>query len=160
MQEILAIMSLIFLLGAAKKTEPRWIQLTLTGGAPKGAVDWLKPNTKIEPSMIRVGSAQDFENDGFKIPDFLSEKMEQTVIIVIEGNDPQRRPLLIHQMTAIVPTLIWMKSITFSEDFSHKTIETIHTDEPWELNYRRGSKKFDPYTMSAQDLSDGPGGAV
>ena len=160
MQEILAIMSLIFLLGAAKKTEPRWIQLTLTGGAPKGAVDWLKPNTKIEPATIRVGTAQDFQNDGFHIPDFLAEKMGQVVVLIVDREDMARRPLLIHQMTAIVPTLIWMKSVAYTEDLTHKTIETIHTDEQWELNYRRGSKKFDPYTLAAQDLSDGPGGAV
>lgn len=150
-------MSLFFLLGLAKKkAEPRWIQMTLTGGAPKGAVDWLKPNTKIKPTTIRYGTAAMFRKDGFHIPDFVDDGAQ--CLIIIDVNDAGRRPLLIHQKTALITTLIWMSQRAYSMEDEGGDIETIHTDEPWELNYRRGKGKFDPYTMSAQDLSDGPGG--
>jgi hypothetical protein len=147
---------ILFVVAAAKKVEPRWIQMTLTSGAPKGAVDWLKPNTKIRPTTIRYGTAASFRTDGFHIPDFVDDGAQ--CLIIIDANDVGRRPLLIHQKTALITTLIWMSQRAYSMEDSGGDIETIHTDEPWELNYRRGKGKFDPYTMAAQDLSDGAGG--
>ena len=152
------IASLLFIVAAAKKVEPRWIQMTLTGGAPKGAVDWLKPNTKIAPTTIRYGTAAMFRDDGFHIPDFVEDGAH--CLIIIDANDAGRRPLLIHQKTALITTLIWMSQRAHSTEDAGKDIETIHTDEPWELHYRRGKGKFDPYTMAAHDLSEGAGGPV
>lgn len=158
MMTIMMMMSMtLFIVGMAKKDPPRWIQMTLTGGSPKGAVDWLKSGTKIKPSTIRYGDAAMFRGDGFHLPDFVDDGAQ--CIIIIDGSDVGRRPLLIHQKTALIATLIWMSQRAYSMDDSGTSeIETIHTDEPWELTYRRGKGKFDPYTLSAQDLSDGAGG--
>ena len=113
------------IVAAAKKTQKRWIQMTLTGGAPKGATDWLKPGTVIEPSTIHLATAQEFENSGWKIPDFLEEKMNN-ICVIIFTSDTTKRPLLIHQKTAIVQVLLWMKQITYTED-QDGPIEIIHT---------------------------------
>jgi len=158
MIEIIMMISTLFIVGMAKKkAEPRWIQMTLTGGSPKGAVDWMKPNTKINPSTIRYGTAQDFRDDGFHIPDFVDDGAQ--CLIVIDAGDTTRRPLLIHQKTALIAVLIWMSQRSYSMEDNGR-IETIHTDEPWELHFRRGKGKFDPYTLAAHDLSEGPGGTV
>jgi len=137
----------------AKKDPPRWIQMTLGGGSPKGAVDWLKPNTKIGPSTVRFGEAEAFRDDGFHIPDFVDGKT--TVILLIDAKDATRRPLLIYQKTALVATLIWLNTTSHKTNDNGMGIESVHTDEDWELHYKRGKGKFDPYTMVANDLSEG-----
>lgn len=137
----------------AKKKQPRWLQMTLTGGAPKGAVDWLKPNTKIQPSTVRFGTAEEFRDDGFHIPDFVDDAT--TVIILVDRKDSTRRPLLIYQKTALVATLIWLNTVSHKQAMNGEVIETIHTDEEYELHFKRGKGKFDPYTMVANDVSEG-----
>ena len=127
--------------------------MTLTGGAPKGAVDWLKPNTKIVPNTVRFGQAEEFRSDGFHIPDFVEDST--TVILLVDAKDSARRPLLIYQKTALVATLIWLNTTACKTTDDGMGIETIHTDEEWELHYKRGKGKFDPYTMVANDLSEG-----
>lgn len=147
-------MMLIGVVAAAKKNEKRWIQMTLTGGAPKGATDWLKPGTVIEPSTIHLGTAQEFEDSGWKIPTFLEEKMNN-ICVILFPSDTTKRPLLIHQKTAVVHVLMWLKQITYTED-QDGPIEIIHTDETWQLKFTRNAKKqFDPYKMVANDISEG-----
>lgn len=142
----------------AKKREPRWIQATLTNGAPKGAVDWLKPGTKIEPSTVHAATAKVFRDDGFHIPDFIEDGVE--VCILLDRNDMDRRPLLVHQKSAVIGVFRWILNITTVDDLTHPHIDSLVTDELWELEFRRGKKKFDPYTMTAKDLDEGPGGPV
>lgn len=160
MTTIMTTMILLGLIGLAarKKREPRWIQATLTNGAAKGAVDWLKPGTKIEPSTVHVATAKVFRDDGFHIPDFIEDGVE--CLILLDRADLQRRPLLVHQKSALVSVFRWMMSITSVDDVSHPHIDTMVTDEIWSLEFRRGKKKFDPYTMKASDLDEGPGGPV
>jgi hypothetical protein len=157
-----AIMALVMLavacMAAKKKREPRWIQATLTTGATKGAVDWLKPGTKIEPSTVHVATAKVFRDDGFHIPDFIEDGIE--CLILLDRTDLTRRPLLVHQKSALVAVFRWMMSITSVDDVSHPHIDTLVTDELWSLEFKRGKKKFDPYTMKAHDLDEGPGGPL
>jgi hypothetical protein len=142
----------------AKKREPRWIQATLTNGAPKGAVDWLKPNVEIEPGTVHAATAKVFRDDGFHIPDFIEDGAE--VCILLDRRDFDRRPLLVYQKSALVNIFRWMLTITSVDDVSHPHIDTAVTDEMWKLTFRRGKKKFDPYTMTAVDIDEGPGGPV
>ena len=150
---LMTIMCLLGVVAAAKKKQPRWLQMTLTGGAPKGAVDWLKPNTKIEPSTVQFGKAEDVRDSGFHIPDFVDDAT--TVVVLIDRNDSTRRPLLIYQKTAMVATLMWLAKITHQTVDDGMGIETITTDEPWLLHFKRGKGKFDPYTMTADDITEG-----
>lgn len=138
---------------AAKKKQSRWRQMTLTGGHPKGATDWLKPNTKTKPTSIQIATGEAFENDGWKIPDFLADKMKQVFLIIFDS-DLQNRPLLIHQRSAVMAVLVWLREITCSEH-EENDIEVVTTDELWELHFKKGKKQFDPYTMTANDISEG-----
>tara|TARA_R100001594_G_scaffold147226_1_gene199899 strand:+ start:1413 stop:1868 length:456 start_codon:yes stop_codon:yes gene_type:complete len=148
---MIAMITLI--VAAAKKKQSRWRQMTLTGGHPKGATDWLKPGTKVRPQTIQIGTGEEFENDGWKIPDFLAEKMKQVFVIIFDA-DLQKRPLLINQKSAVMAVLLWLREIT-STEHEENGIEIVTTDEPWELVFKKGKKQFDPYTMTANDISEG-----
>lgn len=152
-QQIMMIAMITLIVNAAKKKQSRWRQMTLTGGHPKGATDWLKPHTKIEPTSIQVGTGEAFAKDGWKIPDFLENKLKQVFLIIFDS-DLQNRPLLVHQKTAVMAVLLWLRTITVSEH-EENDIEVITTDEKWQLVFKKGKKQFDPYTMTANDLSEG-----
>lgn len=152
-QQIMMIAMITLIVAAAKKKQSRWRQMTLTGGHPKGATDWLKPNTKSQPQTIQIGTGEAFENDGWKIPDFLEKKMAQTFLIIFD-RDPQKRPLLIHQKSALMAVLLWLREVSCAEH-DENDIESVTTDEPWELVFKKGKKQFDPYTMTANDISEG-----
>ncbi len=141
------------IVAAAKKKQSRWRQMTLTNGHPKGAADWLKPGTKTRPQTIQVATGEAFDSDGWKIPDFLSEKMSQVMLIIFDA-DLQKRPLLLHQRSAVMAVLLWLREITCTEH-EENDIEVVTTDEPWELTFKKGKKQFDPYTMTANDISEG-----
>jgi hypothetical protein len=148
------LLGLIGMAGSKKKREPRWIQATLTNGAPKGAVDWLKPATVIEPATVHCATAGVFRKDGFHIPDFIEDGVE--VAILLDRTDLNRRPLLIHQKSAVIAVFRWILTISSVDDLTHPQIDTLHTDELWRLTFSRGKKKFDPYTMKADDIAEAP----
>ena len=149
----MTIAMITLVVAAAKKKQSRWRQMTLTGGHPKGATDWLKPNTKTKPTSIQIATGEAFDKDGWKIPDFLADKMKQVFLIIFDSN-PQNRPLLIHQRSAVMAVLIWLREITVAEH-EDNGIEVVTTDELWELHFKKGKKQFDPYTMTANDISEG-----
>jgi hypothetical protein len=58
-----------------------------------------------------------------------------------------RRPLLIHQPTAVKGLLIWLSDVdgVFTEN---GPIDVLCTDEKWLLEFTRAKGKFAPYNVN------------
>jgi len=143
MQIIWTIMMIAAIIGMAKR-QPIWKQTTFTEGADKGAVDWLKNGTEINPSEIEIASAKDMQAYGYDMPDFVMEKPKAMVVILRDRNDPQRRPLLIHQGTAYRSIMRWLSDVKGNVAFE-ANVDSMTTDENWHLKFSRGKAKFSPY---------------
>lgn len=133
------------------KNEPRWFQSTLTAGAEKGSVDWLKPNDKIVPAIIEVGTALILRTDGYHIPDFIEDGRECALIIAMD--EPHRRPLLIHQTTARTSVFRFLLEVKHKLIFRDE-IDVFEIDEKYVLKFTRGKEKFSPFNMAATSLDD------
>tara|TARA_R110002110_G_C13444459_1_gene716479 strand:+ start:2614 stop:3021 length:408 start_codon:yes stop_codon:yes gene_type:complete len=133
------------------KKEPRWFQSTLTGGADKGAVDWLKPNDKIVPEVIEVGTALNLRDDGYHIPDFVEDGKECALIIAMD--EPNRRPLLVHQTTARKSIFRFILEAKYRLEFRDE-IDVFQIDRKWQLKFTRGKEKFSPFTLHATAEKD------
>jgi len=142
MMEILMLAVLVLL--AVKKKQARWIQTTIDGsGGLKGAVDWLKSGMKIEPYQIESGTAKDFKDDGYTIPDFIDEDKQCLMLFV---KDEMARPIIIHQGTALMTVAIWISTWHFDVEYQGD-LDVFSITDGWTLTFNRGKKKFDPYTV-------------
>jgi len=139
---------------AARKKErvPMWIQATLTDGNAKGALEWIKPNASIEPRTIHAGFAKDLREDGYSIPDFVTDGTRCAVMI--DRADIDRQAVLAYQPTATRKIFAWILDVETEDDLSHPSIDTLHTDEEWILHFTRAKKEFSPYKMSAVKKED------
>jgi len=134
-----------------KTKEPRWFQSTLTLGGDKGAVDWLKPQTKIIPETIEVATALILRDDGYAIPDFIDDGQE--CVLIFPMAEPHRRPLLVHQTTARKSIFRFILEIRYQLDFRGE-IDVFTIDKEWQLLFARGKEKFSPYNLNVTEKSD------
>jgi len=133
------------------KNEPRWFQTTLTAGAEKGSVDWLKPNDKIVPEIIEVATALKLRDDGYHIPDFIDDGRECALLLAMD--EPNRRPLLVHQTTARTSVFRFLLEVKHKLIF-RDDIDVFEIDEKYVLKFTRGKEKFSPFNMTATSLDD------
>ena len=156
----------------AKKEETRWLQMTLTEGNQKGAVEWLQAGEKITPGTVYYGTAKQFDDDGYNIPIIpISGERSNTeflqwthpCILILDRLDTIRRPLLVHQKTARTAFTEWVLSaphIDMGED-KETGIHCVRLDEDDVIHFNKvGKKKFDGFKIKVVDESAGPGGAV
>lgn len=134
-----------------KPKKPRWFQSTLTDGGDKGAVDWLKPNDKIVPESIEVATAILLRDDGYHIPDFIDDGKECALIMAM--NDPNRRPLLVHQTTARKSIFRFLLA-TDHELVFRGEIDVFNLDKEWQMKFTRGKEKFSPFTLAVTEKTD------
>ena len=146
-------MMMIAILGMAKKRQPMWTQTTFTEGAIKGAVDWLKNGTEIEPCEVSVGTAKQIQKDGYDVPDFVMEKPNQMIMILVDRMDSMRRPLLVHQQTAWRQLMAqWLPEVDGIHS-ENGPIDVLCTDEVWRLKFTRGKAKFSPYVVNIEKVA-------
>ncbi len=164
MNEIITMMSILFLVGMTKAASTRWLQQTLTEGNQKGAVDWLKKGEKVSAGTVYFGTAEQFKDDGYNIPVIpiggeksSTEFVRQTepTILIMDRKDTVRRPLFIYQKTAREAFTVWLLEQPFQDLGTDKKsgIRAFRVDEEVELHFKRGNKKFDPYTIKVVDVA-------
>ncbi len=134
-----------------KKKEPRWFQSTLTAGGDKGAVDWLKPNEKIVPESIEVATAELLREDGYHIPDFIDDGAECALIFAM--NEPNRRPMLVHQTTARKSIFRFLLATDHELEF-RGSIDVFNIDGAWQMKFTRGKGQFSPYALEVTEKTD------
>ena len=92
MNEITAYFVIVLLTILTAKKTPIFGQMTLTGSR---ALDWLKPNTKMEIELIEMGDANAFSED-YNLPEWASGW-----IAIIHPVETYLNPTLITQKTAL-----------------------------------------------------------
>ena len=164
MNEIITMMSILFLVGMTKAASTRWLQQTLTEGNQKGAVDWLTKGLKISAGTVYFGTCEEFDKDGFNVPMIPiggiksnTEFVRQTepCIMVLDRTDTVRRPLFIHQPSARNVFTAWLLEQPFQDLGTDKktNIRAFRVDEEVELHFKRKKGQYAPYTMKVVDVA-------
>lgn len=165
MIEMMIMMSIIFLVQMTKAATTRWLQMTLTEGNQKGAVDWLQAGVSINPGTIYYGTAKQFEDDGYNIPlipiageKSSSEFLMHTAmcILILDKLDTVRRPLLVYQKTARDAWTKWMTDQPWDDLGMDKKsgLQGFRMDEDVDVHFVKiGKKKFDGFKLKIVDTS-------
>jgi len=139
---------------AAKKKDdgPRWIQATLDGGTTKGPLDWMKEKDVMRPHRVEYGTGNAFEKDGYIMPTDEQFKggydMKKTVILIFAKDNPNQKPMLVHQITAMSEVSNWVMGGRLHDvpegKWSRRDAIDIFTfdvdNNPWVIDFFKKSK--------------------
>ena len=143
--EIGTIICVLAALLLAKKTEPVFGQMTLTGSM---ALDWLKDGLKTEISRVEMGNVEAFTKD-FNIPDWASGWCA-----IIFPTAEWQNPILVTQMSVLRwlenKCLEWedaKEALAEGTTRNKKAVASLTFDggNPTVTFTREGKSKFAPY---------------
>jgi len=151
--EIIIVM-LCLCMAAKKKDDngPRWIQQTLDGGTTKGPLDWMKEKDTIRPEKVEYGTGTAFEKDGYVMPTDEQFKggydMKKTVILIFAKDNPNQKPMLVHQVSAMLEVSKWVMGARLHDvpegDWGRRGAIDIFTlkvnNNPWVIDFFKKSK--------------------
>ena len=149
MYEILTMMSVMALLGAAKKAKmPVFGQMTLTG---EKAVDWVKPEARITARKIWMGAGALMHE--FNLPDWAKEKGICALIFPI---DEWANPMLVTQKSIL--RVLEAKCAEFEASGATVNVLKIMKGQMAEIIFEeneptfefirpKNAKQFDPYKV-------------
>ena len=149
MFEYMIMMSVMALLGAAKKTKmPVFGQLTLTG---EKAVDWVKPDTRVTAKKIWMGAGALF--DDYNLPDWAKEKGICALIFPV---DEWGNPVLVTQKSIL--RVLEAKCAEFEAAGCAVNVLKVKMGQVCEILFEeneptfefirpKNAKQFDPYRV-------------
>jgi len=146
------IATLMLLACAAKKNEPRWLQMTLDGGTAKRRLNWMNKNDEICPSHVEVGQAHAFEKAGYDVPfeHFKDLSKNAYVALMFPKDAPNESPLFISQKTALTSLGNWLQSTKGEWEIIGDIDRFTPKSNLWRCQFvKTGGKQTSPFAMAA-----------